>query len=64
MEYDKAMMDELDYQSALYTAKVEGREEGREEGIMAMAKAMKNNNVDIAIISQCSGLTTEQINAL
>lgn len=56
------------YQRSIeYAAKVnreEGRAEGREEGALAMAKAMKDEGLDVALIGRISGLTTEQIAAL
>lgn len=60
MEYDKAMMDELDYQSALYTAKVEGREESSIE----IARNLKAKGLDVNMIAECTGLSIQKIEAL
>jgi len=41
--------------------RAEGREEGREEGLKekAMAKALKQEGVDLAVIARTSGLSIE-----
>lgn len=46
----------------------EGRKEGRAEGVnqskIEIAKRMKENSIDIEIISKCTGLTVEEIEKL
>ncbi len=44
--------------------RVEGRAEGLKEGKLEIAKSMKEENLDIDIISKCTGLTKEEINNL
>ena len=48
----------------LLEAKLEGRKEGRKEGIEEVAKAMKNQGMDIQQISQYTGLSPEDITKL
>ncbi len=50
-----------DRAEALRTAKAEGIKEGITEGIKEMAKKLKTENVDIAVISKVSGLSAEDI---
>lgn len=45
-------------------ALAEGRAEGKAEGKAEMAKRLKATGIDIKTISQCSGLSVEQIEAL
>ncbi|KLI31741.1 hypothetical protein SZ50_09965 [Brachyspira hyodysenteriae] len=67
-EYEKNYFDIL----ALSEERIRGREEGREEGIkegiketqISMARNMKNKNMDIKLISELTGLTTEEIEKL
>ena len=42
----------------------EGRAEGRAEGILAVARKLKANGIDIADIVDTTGLSIEQINRL
>ena len=63
--YDKewALKDQ-----AYRDGKDEGREEGRKEGILTekqtIAKSMLAENIDINIISKCTGLAISEINSL
>ena len=67
--YDKewALKDQ-----AYRDGKDEGREEGRKEGLeegsttkaMEIAKSMLAENIDINIISKCTGLAISEINSL
>ena len=63
--YDKewALKDQ-----AYRDGKDEGREEGRKEGILTekqtIAKSMLKENIDINIISKCTGLAISEINSL
>ena len=70
------MMNEWDIENAKELAVREGREEGREEGrqegreeglaegTSKVAKAMLEKGIDIKIISECTGLSEEDIRAL
>ncbi|KLI42097.1 hypothetical protein SZ40_10490 [Brachyspira hyodysenteriae] len=63
-EYEKNYFDIL----ALSEERIRGREEGIKEGIketqISMARNMKNKNMDIKLISELTGLTTEEIEKL
>ena len=71
--YDKewALRDQ-GYRDGLSQGKAEGREEGKAEGIsegknernIEIAKNMLNEGIDINIITKCTGLTNEDVNAL
>lgn len=50
--------------NSLRGAKEEGRAEGRAEGILAVARKLKANGIDMAEIVDATGLTFEQINSL
>lgn len=68
LDYEKAMMNELDYENAMITAKEEGIEEGIEKGMaterIRMAKAMKSKGFTAQDISECTGFSVEEIMAL
>ncbi|MCZ9852313.1 Rpn family recombination-promoting nuclease/putative transposase [Brachyspira hyodysenteriae] len=63
-EYEKNYFDIL----ALSEERIRGREEGIKEGIkemqISMARNMKNKNMDIKLIGELTGLTTEEIEKL
>jgi len=60
MKYVRRMIAEKDRRGQLATARIQGRAEGRAE----TAKAMKVEGMSVSIISKCTGLTAEQIEAL
>jgi len=70
--YLKELMDEIDRKSELRTAqnlgreegRNEGREEGRAEGVAQTARSMKSKGLPVELISECTGLTPEQIEQL
>ena len=63
-KYTKDMMNEWDIENAKELAVREGREEGLAEGTSKVAKAMLEKGIDIKIISECTGLSEEDIRAL
>ncbi len=60
LAYDHALKRYRDTLNSLRGAK----EEGRAEGILAVARKLKANGIDIAEIVDATGLTFEQINSL
>jgi len=42
----------------------EGREEGREEGMLEIARRLKNEGAEVALIAKVSGLTEQEIDTL
>ncbi|MDE6697770.1 MAG: Rpn family recombination-promoting nuclease/putative transposase [Muribaculaceae bacterium] len=66
--YRNSIMLEMEHQSELEFAKVEGREEGREEGRieerMEVAKKMKKSKMPLGDIMLFTGLTKEQVLSL
>ena len=63
--YDKewALRDQ-GYRDGLSQGKAEGISEGKNERNIEIAKNMLNEGIDINIITKCTGLTNEDINAL
>ena len=63
--YDKewALRDQ-GYRDGLSQGKAEGKAEGKNERNIEIAKNMLNEGIDINIITKCTGLTNEDINAL
>ena len=49
---------------AVREGRAEARAEGRAEEKTATARKLKQAGVDIAIISQCTGLSVEEVQAL
>ena len=72
MRYVRKVMAEWDREGQLATAvmtgeargEARGRAEGRAEGVAKTAKAMKEKGFDSILISEITGLTPEQIEAL
>ena len=62
--YMKAIIGEAEYEANLYDWKEEGRAEGAAENSREVARNLKNLGVDIATISQGTGLSFEEIQAL
>ena len=60
LAYDHALKRYRDTLNSLRGAK----EEGRAEGILAVARKLKANGIDMAEIVDATGLTFEQINSL
>ena len=64
-EYISAEEDNRKIENSLRSQyKREGLAEGRTEGIKETAKKMKEKEIDTSIISEVTGLTTEEINEL
>jgi len=51
-------------ETAMDQGRAEGLEKGREEGKLSVAKNMKSIGVEASVISQCTGLTIDEISAL
>ena len=72
MRYESALKNYLDTMSCIEYATVKVREEGKAEGKaegefeakVSIAKSMKAEGMDVALISRYTGLTVEQIEAL
>lgn len=64
MRYVRKMMAEWDREGQLATAIMTGEARGRAEGVAKTAKAMKEKGLDSVLISEITGLTPEQIEAL
>ena len=74
--YHRSMMEDIAYYDTINTTfkkgEAKGRKEGREEGIakgraenaIEMARKLKEEGFDSAIIAKCSGLSLEEIEAL
>lgn len=70
--YDKMVRDEIQIAAereyavneARIAALAEGRAEGQYEANLAVAEKLKLAGADIELISQCTGLSIEEINAL
>ena len=58
------MTTERDFMNQLAYARKEGREEGREEGCRTTATRLKELGVALAIISQATGLSEDEIENL
>jgi len=67
-QYESDMMNEMDYAQIREDAEVKGyargKEEGMNEGKEEVARNFLARGVDINIISECTGLSVEQIKAL
>ena len=68
MRYESELKNYLDTMSCIEYATVKVREEGRAEGEaeakFSIAKSMKAEGMDVALISRYTGLPIEQIEAL
>ena len=72
MRYESALKNYLDTMSCIEYATVKVREEGKAEGKaegefeakVSIAKSMKAEGMDVALISRYTGLPVEQIEAL
>lgn len=68
MRYESALKNYLDTMSCIEYATVKVREEGKAEGESmakaSIAKSMKAEGMDVALISRYTGLPVEQIEAL
>ena len=62
--YEQEMYDEKRRRSEMNTAIRMGREEGRAEGRAEIAREMILDRVPVDKISQYTGLTVEEVNAL
>ena len=64
MRYESALKNYLDTMSCIEYATVKVREEGKTEAKVSIAKSMKAEGMNAAVISRCTGLSLEQIEAL
>ena len=68
IRYESNLKNYMDTMSCIKFAAETGREEGRAEGKAeektTIAKTMKTKGIDIVTISECTGLSVEQIEAL
>ena len=64
MRYESALKNYLDTMSCIEYATVKVREEGKAEAKVSIAKSMKADGMDVALISRYTGLSVEQIEAL
>ena len=70
--YDRNMRNAFDIRTEKIYAREEGLAEGRAEGLAEgaaksqreIAKNFLSKGIDIAVISECTGLTVEEIKAL
>ena len=63
-EYEKKEIYQYDKQITLKEERQEGRKEGRKERNYAIAKTLKQMNMDNASISKATGLPIEEIEKL
>lgn len=73
LKYEHDMMTERDYTNIINTSRAEGLEEGEAKGMakglaegeargkMEVARAMKAKGIEIALISELTGLSEEKI---
>ena len=65
LKYEHDMMTERDYTNILNTCRAEGEAKGKAEGLVEgkieVARAMKAKGLDIALISELTGLPEEEI---
>ena len=62
--YDKYLDTQRSNESGLYTAKLEGKIEGEAIGVKKTAKNMKAKGFNVAVISEVTGLSVEEIEKL
>ena len=63
-ELEKQQLDEYCSAMAIVDAKKEGKQEGKQEGKIEIARNMLAKNSDIQFISECTGLSIDEINNL
>ena len=64
MRYESDLKNYRDTMSCIAFAKMTGKEKGKEEGKIEVAKSMKSKGLDISLIAECTGLSSEQIENL
>lgn len=68
MEYEESLKVYRDLTNVIDTAEWKGREEGRKEGReeerLSNARKMKEEGLDITVISRITGLSANEIDAL
>ncbi|MDR0647815.1 MAG: hypothetical protein LBF92_00560, partial [Synergistaceae bacterium] len=62
--YELREKGRLEFQNAMFTAERRGRQEGIQEGIQTTARSMLARDLPLALISEISGLSIEEIKAL
>lgn len=63
-QYEEEWKNYNDYFNTLDFAEQKGREEGRQQGIESTARMMKSKGLSLDLISEYTGLTKEEIEAL
>jgi len=63
-ELEKQQLDEYCSAMAIVDAKKEGKQEGKKERNIEIAKNMLAKNSDVQFISECTGLSIDEINKL
>jgi len=63
-EYKKSLMDYYDVRDAVNVAREDGRKEGRVEEKHLLARNMLAKGLEPALVSEISGLTTNEVLAL
>ncbi|MDY4551913.1 MAG: hypothetical protein SPD54_08910, partial [Parabacteroides sp.] len=62
--YHRSMMEDYAYYDTINTTFKKGEAKGRKEQTIEMARKLKEEGFDSAIIAKCSGLSIEEIEAL
>ena len=62
--YHRSMMEDYAYYDTINTTFKKGEAKGRKENAIEMARKLKEEGFDSAIIAKCSGLSIEEIEAL
>ncbi len=62
--YELSLKYYRDFINVIDTAKKEGKEEGEKKGKREAAKVLKENNVDLSLITAATGLSAEEIKQL
>ena len=71
-QYEHDMMEEREFNSKIKTAERKGKAEGRAEGkvegraeqAVESAQVMLTKGIDIELIAECTGLTSEEVKSL
>jgi len=59
--YDKELYDEMMEYHKLKHAREDGKEQGAKENSKKIAKEMLGKNLELSLISECTGLSIEEI---
>lgn len=64
MRYESDLKNYMDTMSCIEFATLTGREEGKAEEKAAIARSLKLKGIDILTVSECTGLSPEEIGRL